>query len=68
MYGGKADSDVSNELWKFDIGTNNLVGISIENLTLAFTKFLQNGLPKKGIPELWDGKASERIIDILLKV
>jgi UDP-N-acetylglucosamine 2-epimerase (non-hydrolysing) len=51
-----------------DIGTNNLVGISIENLTLEFTKFLQNGLPKKGIPELWDGKASERIIDILLKV
>jgi UDP-N-acetylglucosamine 2-epimerase (non-hydrolysing) len=25
-----------------DIGTNNLVGISIENLTLEFTKFLQN--------------------------
>ena len=48
------------------IGTNNLVGISIENLTSAFTKFLKNGLSKKGIPELWDGKASERIIDILL--
>ena len=50
-----------------EIGTNNLVGISIENLTLEFTKFLKNGLPKKGIPELWDGKASERIIDVLLK-
>ena len=50
------------------IGTNNLVGISIENLTLEFAKFLKNGLSKKGIPELWDGKASERIIDILLKV
>ncbi len=49
------------------IGTNHLVGISIENLTLQFTKFLENGLSKKGIPELWDGKASERIIDILLK-
>jgi len=49
------------------IGTNNLVGISIENLTLEFAKFIQNGLPKKGIPELWDGKASERIVDILLK-
>lgn len=48
------------------IGTNNLVGISIENLTLEFTKFLKNGLPKKGIPELWDGKASKRIIAILL--
>jgi UDP-N-acetylglucosamine 2-epimerase (non-hydrolysing) len=50
------------------IGTNNLVGISIENLTLEFTKFLKNGLTKKGIPELWDGRSSERIIDILLKI
>ncbi len=49
-----------------EIGTNNLVGISIENLTLEFTKFQKNGLSKKGIPELWDGKASERIIAILL--
>jgi UDP-N-acetylglucosamine 2-epimerase (non-hydrolysing) len=49
-----------------EIGTNNLVGISIENLTFEFTKFLKNGLSKKGIPELWDGKASERIIAILL--
>jgi UDP-N-acetylglucosamine 2-epimerase (non-hydrolysing) len=50
-----------------EIGTNKLVGTSIENLTLEFTKFLKNGLPKKGIPELWDGKASERIIEVLLK-
>jgi UDP-N-acetylglucosamine 2-epimerase (non-hydrolysing) len=50
-----------------EVGTNNLVGISIENLTLEFTKFLKNGLPQKGIPELWDGKSSERIIAILLK-
>jgi UDP-N-acetylglucosamine 2-epimerase (non-hydrolysing) len=49
-----------------EIGTNHLVGISIENLTLEFTKFLKNGMPKKGIPELWDGKASERVIDVLL--
>jgi UDP-N-acetylglucosamine 2-epimerase (non-hydrolysing) len=48
------------------IGTNNLVGISIENLTLEFLKFLKNGLTQKGIPELWDGKASDRIISILL--
>ena len=51
-----------------EIGTNTLVGTSIENLKIEFAKFIQNGAPKAGIPELWDGKASERIIDILLTV
>lgn len=49
-------------------GTNTLVGISIENLQKEFGKFLGEGLRESGIPELWDGKASERIIDILLKL
>ena len=49
-----------------EIGTNHLIGTSIEKLEKVFGEFLQNGLGKKGIPELWDGKASERIIDILL--
>ncbi len=49
------------------IGTNTLVGTSIENLEGIFSQFLQNGPRKAGIPELWDGKASERIIEILLK-
>lgn len=48
------------------IGTNNLVGTSIENLTLEFAKFLKNGLSKRGIPELWDGCASDRIVAVLL--
>jgi len=34
----------------------------------AFKKFEQ-GLQKEGkIPELWDGKASERIVDVLVNV
>ncbi|MBF2707244.1 non-hydrolyzing UDP-N-acetylglucosamine 2-epimerase [Flavobacterium soyangense] len=49
------------------IGTNKLVGISIGNLVKLFREFLQKGKKKSGIPELWDGKASERIIDILLQ-
>lgn len=48
------------------IGTNTLVGTSIDNLNKMFGEFLQNGPRKAGIPELWDGNASERIIDILL--
>lgn len=49
------------------IGTNTLVGTSIENLEKIFGQFLQNGPRKAGIPDLWDGKASERIIEILLE-
>ncbi|MDI1317586.1 UDP-N-acetylglucosamine 2-epimerase (non-hydrolyzing) [Flavobacterium sp.] len=48
------------------IGTNTLVGTSIENLEKIFGAFLVDGPRKAGIPALWDGKASERIIDILL--
>jgi UDP-N-acetylglucosamine 2-epimerase (non-hydrolysing) len=49
------------------IGTNTLVGTSIENLEKLFGDFLNNGPKPAGIPELWDGKASERIIEILLQ-
>jgi UDP-N-acetylglucosamine 2-epimerase (non-hydrolysing) len=48
------------------IGTNILVGTSIENLKKTFSEFLKNGSKKAGIPELWDGKTSERIIDVLI--
>lgn len=48
------------------IGTNTLVGISIENLETFYRSFVKNGKKASGIPELWDGKASERIISLLL--
>jgi UDP-N-acetylglucosamine 2-epimerase (non-hydrolysing) len=48
------------------IGSNTIVGTSLENLQNVFGQFLKNGPRKSGIPELWDGKASERIISILL--
>ncbi len=50
------------------IGTNILVGISIENLMVEFSKFLKYGMSEKKIPTLWDGKSSERIIDIILEI
>jgi UDP-N-acetylglucosamine 2-epimerase len=47
-------------------GTNTLVGTTAEGILSAFEKF-RNGETKKGrIPELWDGHAAERIVDILL--
>ncbi|MEC4048199.1 UDP-N-acetylglucosamine 2-epimerase (non-hydrolyzing) [Flavobacterium sp. SUN046] len=48
------------------IGTNTLVGTSIIQLRKSYTEFIQNGIRKAGIPDLWDGCASERIIDLLL--
>ena len=53
------------------IGTNTLVGTSIENLKKEYEEFLnpdshREEKRKSEIPELWDGKASERIIEILL--
>jgi UDP-N-acetylglucosamine 2-epimerase (non-hydrolysing) len=48
------------------IGTNILVGTSIENLVYAFEDFMLNSKAKSGIPALWDGKASDRIINHLL--
>jgi len=47
-------------------GTNVLVGTSTDNL-IKYLSILQEGKWKKGgIPELWDGNASNRIINHLL--
>ena len=50
------------------VGTNHLVGTSIENLKKTFSELVVNKPTQKGIPELWDGKAAERIIAILLNL
>ncbi|MCB0442461.1 MAG: UDP-N-acetylglucosamine 2-epimerase (non-hydrolyzing) [Flavobacterium sp.] len=49
------------------IGTNTLVGTSIEKLRKVYSEFIKTSRKASGIPELWDGKASERIVEILLK-
>lgn len=48
-------------------GTNTLVGYSKEKIVMEASKILE-GQGKKGkIPELWDGKAAGRIVDVILK-
>ncbi|NNF06887.1 MAG: UDP-N-acetylglucosamine 2-epimerase (non-hydrolyzing) [Candidatus Eisenbacteria bacterium] len=48
-----------------DEGTNTLVGVDPEAIRSAGKKALTGDAKKGTIPELWDGKASERIVDIL---
>ena len=48
-----------------EMGTNTLVGNRKENILKGFKDVMENR--KEGrIPPLWDGKASERIVDILV--
>ena len=50
-----------------EIGTNHLVGDDFNEAERVVNEIL-SGKKKEGkIPELWDGKASERIIKILIK-
>ncbi len=48
-----------------DVGTNQLIGLDLEKAKVACLSVL-GGNKKKGIiPELWDGNAAERIVNIL---
>ena len=47
------------------IGTNELIGTDPNNLPPAFARLFKGQWKKGAIPELWDGKTGERIVDIL---
>ncbi len=49
------------------IGTNELIGTNPSAIKPTLEKLFDGKWKKGGIPELWDGKAAERIVDVLIK-
>ncbi len=47
------------------IGTNELIGTNPANIKPALDKLYSGNWKRGGIPELWDGKAAERIVEII---
>lgn len=50
------------------IGTNELIGDQPKNLPEYLQRLLSNQWKKGGVPPLWDGKASERIVVYLINL
>jgi UDP-N-acetylglucosamine 2-epimerase (non-hydrolysing) len=50
-----------------EVGTNQLVGGDPANILEAYRKVLSGEAGQGSIPPLWDGKAAERIVPILLE-
>jgi UDP-N-acetylglucosamine 2-epimerase (non-hydrolysing) len=48
-------------------GTNLLVGDDPEHIVQAAGRVLQQTSPARHVPPLWDGKAAERILDVLVQ-
>jgi UDP-N-acetylglucosamine 2-epimerase (non-hydrolysing) len=47
-----------------EVGTNRLVGMSRDRIIEEGRKILRSGVKGGGIPDLWDGKASVRIVEV----
>ncbi len=50
-----------------EFGTNEIIGHDRDKLMVALNRVLRGEWKRGRIPELWDGKAAERIADILLR-
>ncbi len=50
------------------IGTNELIGTNPKAIQPALSKLFRGEWKKGGIPELWDGKTGERIVQHLLEL
>jgi UDP-N-acetylglucosamine 2-epimerase (non-hydrolysing) len=49
------------------VGTNQLIGTDLKKVEQAAEEVLSGNIKKGGIPELWDGKTAERILNIIEK-
>jgi UDP-N-acetylglucosamine 2-epimerase (non-hydrolysing) len=49
-----------------EVGTNHLVGTDLRNVEFTASNILEGKLKEGKIPELWDGKAAERISQIIV--
>jgi len=47
-------------------GTNRLIGSDPERMVIEFERILSGDIPQGHAPELWDGRAAERIVQVLL--
>ena len=50
------------------IGTNELIGTNPAAIKPTLEKLFAGNWKKGGIPELWDGKAAERIITVINEI
>ena len=50
-----------------DVGTNQLIGIDLKKAEIACLHVLAGNKKSGTIPEFWDGKAADRIAEILCK-
>jgi len=50
-----------------DVGSNTVVGTDPVSILKNFYQVMKNGNVRCRIPELWDGHAAERIVEILLR-
>ena len=46
-------------------GTNRIVGNDPDRIIQAGLEVLEKGTQRKSIPKLWDGKAAERIVQVI---
>ena len=49
------------------VGTNRVIGSAPERILAEIERILAGDAPQGYVPELWDGKAAERVIEVLLR-